>query len=151
MSEGMRPIQRILVATDFSPCADEAARDAFALAERLGASVTLLQVVQMPIQVISEVSTAPLFIGDLVALAYEELKGLIDRLKPTVHVESRVEEGPPAATIARLAQEGEFDLIVLGTHGRTGIKRAVMGSVAEHVVRSASVPVMTVHAPARGG
>jgi nucleotide-binding universal stress UspA family protein len=52
--------------------------------------------------------------------------------------------GPPVAEIVRFAREGNYDLIVLGTHGRTGLKHALIGSVAERVVRHAHCPVLTI-------
>jgi nucleotide-binding universal stress UspA family protein len=66
---------------------------------------------------------------------------------PAVPVEHRLAEGDSAEEILRLAQESGCDLIVLGTHGRTGLPRLLMGSVAEQVVRKAPCPVLTVKAP----
>jgi nucleotide-binding universal stress UspA family protein len=76
----------------------------------------------------------------------KELKGIRvpDR---KVQVERLLEEGDPAAQILRVAQETNCDLIVMGSHGRTGLDRLLMGSVAEQVVRRASCPVLTVKAP----
>ena len=54
------------------------------------------------------------------------------------------EEGEPASTIARIADEREIDLVVMGSHGRTGLRRALLGSVAERTVRLAEVPVLIV-------
>ncbi len=61
-----------------------------------------------------------------------------------VSIEHRLEEGIPAAEILRVAQETKCDLIVMGTHGRTGMAHLLMGSVAEQVVRKALCPVMIV-------
>ncbi len=67
--------------------------------------------------------------------------------QPGVQVEHRLEEGDAASEILRVAREGKCDLVVLGTHGRTGLRRLLMGSVAEQVVRQAPCPVVTVKAP----
>jgi nucleotide-binding universal stress UspA family protein len=64
--------------------------------------------------------------------------------KPECNAEFRVEEGEAAAEIIRVAQETQCDLIVMGTHGRTGIPRLLMGSVAENTLRHASCPVLVV-------
>jgi nucleotide-binding universal stress UspA family protein len=64
-----------------------------------------------------------------------------------VRVEHRLEEGDAATQILQVAQETGCDLIVLGTHGRTGHGRLMMGSVAEQVLRTASCPVLTVRTP----
>ena len=62
-------------------------------------------------------------------------------------MDTRVHEGDPATQIVRVAQETRCDLIVLGTHGRTGLGRLLMGSVAEQVLRKAPCPVLTVKTP----
>jgi nucleotide-binding universal stress UspA family protein len=64
-----------------------------------------------------------------------------------IQVERRLEEGYPGAIIPRIAGETKADLIVMGTHGRTGLSRLLMGSVAEQVVRKAPCPVLTVKVP----
>jgi len=66
---------------------------------------------------------------------------------PGVHVQHRLEDGDPATGILRVAQEIQADLIVMGTHGRTGLNRLLMGSVAEQVHRKANCPVLTVRSP----
>lgn len=63
--------------------------------------------------------------------------------RPDVSVEYLLIQGKPAAEIVRAAKDNHCDVIVMGTHGRTGLKRALMGSVAEHVVREAPCPVLT--------
>jgi nucleotide-binding universal stress UspA family protein len=75
---------------------------------------------------------------------------MLDQLLPSesdVQCERRLLMGDPATEIVALAEEENVDLIVMGTHGRTGIKRLLMGSVAEAVVRRASCPVFTYKQP----
>jgi nucleotide-binding universal stress UspA family protein len=66
-----------------------------------------------------------------------------------VTVEHHLKEGDPATEILRLAEERKVDVIVMGTHGRTGLGRLLMGSVAEQIVRKAPCPVLTVRLPQR--
>jgi nucleotide-binding universal stress UspA family protein len=155
-------ITRIVVPIDFSAHSDRALRYATALADRFNAAVEVLHVVEDPF-----VSGAwspeaiapniPELLADLVAAARGKLDDLkaaaVDkgvRLKITVL--TSVVSGRPADTIANYARTERFDLIVMGTHGRTGLSHALLGSVAERVVRTAACPVMTVRetaAPAR--
>src|SRR5205807_909314 len=84
---------------------------------------------------------------------YDELRGTLGRFQPPdpgMRVEHRLEEGDAAAEIVRVAQEIHCDLIVMGTHGRTGIGRLLLGSVAEQVLRRAPCAVLTVKAPFPG-
>jgi nucleotide-binding universal stress UspA family protein len=81
----------------------------------------------------------------------EKLKELLHRLQPSapgVRMDCRVAKGVAAEAIVDAAQDTPCDLIVMGTHGRTGLGRAFMGSVAEQVLRTASCPVITVRATA---
>ena len=80
----------------------------------------------------------------------ELLRAELSRLQPRdpkVRVEHLLQAGEPVEEILRVAREGPCDLIVMGTHGRTGLSRLLMGSVAEAVVRTASCPVVTIKSP----
>ena len=66
---------------------------------------------------------------------------------PQLALDRRMEEGDPASMIVRVATETGADLIVMGTHGRTGLRHLLMGSVAEYVVRKATCPVLTLRTP----
>jgi len=79
----------------------------------------------------------------------EELLRLAQASAPGLQADYRVEKGDAAPRIVGAAQETRCDLIVMGTHGRTGLGRALMGSVAEQVLRTAPCPVVTVKAPAK--
>lgn len=133
----MLPIQTILHPTDFSECSGHAFQLACLLARSHGARVIVLHV--MPVPLVQE------------KLLYrEEMADELNRLKasdPTIEVEYRLEEGDAVTRILQIAQESNCDLIVLGTHGRTGLGRLLMGSVAEQVLRMASCPVFTVKLP----
>jgi universal stress protein A len=132
----------ILHATDFSESAGAAFRVACRLAREHQARLVLLHVVEPP---------AVAYAGGVIlpgpAVEVEEIREKLGRLAGQAHglgVETRLVEGEPAPTIVRLALELACDLIVLGTHGRRGLARLVLGSVAEHVLRRAAFPVLTV-------
>jgi nucleotide-binding universal stress UspA family protein len=82
--------------------------------------------------------------------ATEDLKKMLEQVKPTdpnVVYEHRLITGDPSTAVARLAEAEGVDLIIMGTHGRTGLSRLLMGSVAEAVVRRAPCPVLTYKQP----
>jgi nucleotide-binding universal stress UspA family protein len=145
-------IATILVAVDFSPHADRALKYAAMLAQRLSARLELVHVVEDPF--ITGAWNPEAYVPD----AGELLEGLIanaERRLATlgqsaaalgVAAKTAVLSGRPAQAIVEHAEAGGFDLIVMGTHGRTGLSHVMMGSVAERVVRRAPCPVLTVHA-----
>lgn len=146
----MKPISKILVATDFSVGAAAAADYAARLAEQLEAEIDLVTVVD----------TSPLTecYGDLAfrnQRVHEITHEAQDRLAKfnAAHfsncerVHLHVRDGNVLAEILGSAVELGSDLIILGTHGRSGLAQLVIGSTADKVVRSATIPVMTVRAP----
>ncbi|HEX9102841.1 MAG TPA: universal stress protein [Polyangia bacterium] len=146
----MAAFRKILVATDFSPDAAQAITVATDLARACGSEIVLVHVCQMPAYSFANGAMyipTPELVADILRDANRGLLGIKERIRD-VAVETVRLEGDPAQEIVRLAGEREVDLIVMGTHGRRGIRRWLAGSVAEHVVRAASCPVLTVHAPA---
>jgi nucleotide-binding universal stress UspA family protein len=146
---------RILVPTDFSAHSAAALDYARGLARRFGASLHLLHVVED--QFVTgpfgaEISTPhpPGTVNLLLDEARAALEqSLADEDRLVLHATGEAIVGTVARTIAQYAGDNRFDLIVMGTHGRSGISHFVMGSVAEHVVRTAPCPVLTVRqAPA---
>jgi glycine betaine transporter len=143
---------RILVPTDFSEPSDAALDYAKEIASRFGASLHLVHVMEDP--VVTGVFGAPTYVPDSpgasAALRADAEFRLTQRLNAATRagfcVTSEVLYGPNAPTIVKRARELAIDLIVMGTHGRTGMAHAIMGSVAERVVRFAFCPVLTVHA-----
>jgi nucleotide-binding universal stress UspA family protein len=138
----MVPFKTILFATDFSPTSAVAFKVAGALARDYRARVIALHVIE-PVRVgFSEYGS---YVGpeEDKGLAMESLRA-IDAPSPRVTLEYRLLEGDPATVIVETAAETGADLIVLGTHGRTGLSRLVMGSVAEEVLRRAPCPVLTI-------
>ena len=152
-----RDMQRILVAVDFSPESDVAIRTAFTFARAFDSIITLLHVHEMPTMMNGIVPGADSDIDAklLRAAAHAQLASLRGRLHTRdprafeggLTVETDVEGGIPSEVILARARTGLFDLIVMGTHGRTGLRRLLVGSVAEAVIRASPCPVVTVHLP----
>jgi nucleotide-binding universal stress UspA family protein len=144
---GVMSIQKILVPTDFSENARQATEQALTLARAFGASVTLFHAYQVPTYVFPDGST--FVAGPEVAARIE--REVLDALaaaaraaerQSAVPVLTRSAIGAPYEEILRAAED--FDLVVMGTHGRTGLRHLLLGSVAEKVVRHAHCPVLTV-------
>jgi nucleotide-binding universal stress UspA family protein len=146
-----RPIKRILVATDFSEGSDAALEQAFSVAKIVGGAVVDLVHVLDPALLTAPTSLGAMPLVDAEALMNEVDKALAERAaratKQGVVCTTDSLDGFPPREIARHAQQTGADLIVVGTHGRTGLAHAIMGSVAERVVQRASCPVLVVPAP----
>ncbi len=147
----MPTIKNILVPVDFSPDASSAVEYATFLANSFQATITLHHVYQVPPMLNPIVPGADNRV-DLEAArvaAERELERLRAEVQPrsTGAVRALAEPGVAADAILDRARAGGFDVIVMGTHGRTGLSRMLMGSVAEAVVRRADRPVVIVHIP----
>jgi len=138
----MLPFKTILFATDFSPASNVAFEVAAALARDYQARVIALHVIE-PVQMGFSEYTAYVGPNEDKGEAMAKLQA-IKAPSPRVTLEYRLLEGDPATVIAETAQETGADLIVMGTQGRTGLTRLVMGSVAEDVLRHAPCPVLTI-------
>ena len=142
----MRTIKKILAPTDFSESAREAIQLAVELATRFGARITLLHCYQTPAYLLPEGSilAGADLIADIMNRAGEALEAARRELEGKVPVDTLLVEGLPFVQIVNAAHEGSYDLIAMGTHGRTGLRHVLLGSVAERVVRRANCPVLTV-------
>ncbi len=139
----------IVVATDFSETAEEALSVALEIGRETRGRLELVNVVPDPLQQPWMVEAAGVDLGALqhawLHAAAKELQALVKRRRldpPTVG--THVVIGRPDFEIVRFAQEHSADLIVMGTHGYGGVKRLLLGSVADHVVRQATCPVLVV-------
>jgi nucleotide-binding universal stress UspA family protein len=142
----MLPINNILVPTDFSERAKHAFHMAAALARDHRAALTVLHVREIPALPFAEFGAVP----PVDLPTREELMKKLEEFEPadeSIDVEFVVADGEPGEEIVRVASERHCDLIVMGTHGRTGLSRLLMGSVAERVMRRAPCPVLTLKAP----
>ena len=145
-------IKKILTPVDFSPCSSEALRKSIQLASAFGATIDVLNVWEPPLYISGDV-IVPMRSGELVPLhdiamsdASQWLEDLVGRHSPPENVElrPRMEIGRLHSRVLALAVEEQFDLIVMGTHGRKGIAHFLLGSVVEKVIREAPCPVLTV-------
>ncbi len=146
--EGMTParpafkLKEILVPVDFSECMEKALLYAVPFAQQFDARLTLLHVVESPYLPASEM-------GVVVEVestddARKELEALRARLADKVRCQTMIRKGSAQYEIIAAAKELGSDLIILATHGRTGLERLLMGSTGEKVVRRASCPILIV-------
>ncbi len=143
-------LRQVLLPTDFSGCANYALPYATAIARATGATIVCLHVVEPVVPAVGYTGLAePMPIADiseqLEDSAERELPRLTDREECAgLNVEEIIVHGDAAAEIVRVAAEREVDLIVISSHGRTGLGRIIFGSTAEAVVRHARCPVLVV-------
>jgi nucleotide-binding universal stress UspA family protein len=136
----------ILFPTDFSTASDAALPHAEALAKQTSASLLILHVEEPPLAY----GAGELYYG-LPEPSSERILKMLEQITPTdptISFKHRLTIGDPAGEIVRIASEEGVQMIVLGTHGRSGISRMLMGSVAETVVRRAPCPVLVYRAAA---
>lgn len=149
-AESATAFERILVPMDYSRSSEVALRYAREIAATEGAGLHLLHVLEVgtypdfyfPVQA-SQMFDMP----ELKEKALQHLRDRLEREGPAVPAEVHVELGHPAQNIVEYAERLEIDLIVLASHGRTGLERALLGSVAEGVTRRAKCPVLIVKPP----
>lgn len=143
-------LSRILLPTDFSPYSAEATKYACAFAEKFDAELHLLHVLETHLSSTPEFAAGlalPTQVKESKQACEEALAKVLDsawaqsRKSKTVR---QLVEGTPFVEIVRYAKEHNIDLIVLGTHGRSGLAHVLLGSVAERVVRKAACPVLTI-------
>ena len=145
----MAKFRTILHPTDFSPGSAAAFDYACDLAREAGSRLIVLHAFGPAVPVAAEGVILSADLEELRTLAQRELDA-IRPADPAVRVERVVREGPTTQTILEAIEEFKPDLLVMGTHGRTGFRRLVLGSVAEEVLRKAPCPVLTVKAPPTG-
>jgi len=144
--------KRILVPTDFSNYADNALRQAVDIAKQYHAKIFLLHVIGDHIrQCIEDYCLSDAVVKEIeqdsMMASLDNLKKEINRLSDDssdIEISSYVKRGVPSEEVLREQEEKDIDLIVMASHGRTGISRILIGSVAEKVMRGAKCPVMLV-------
>lgn len=158
-------MKHILVATDFSDTAAAALAQGVALASATGAKLTLLHVIYAEkinetllgldaMEYLTRVMSTPteqapysptLGMDRLREAAEEKLQESVAGVNgPRLAIETAIAEGRPSEEVLAFAEKEKVDLIILGTHGRGAIGKALLGSVADHVIRQAECPVMVV-------
>ncbi len=136
----------ILVAHDFSETAERALKYAIELASKLGARITIVHAYELPSYGYPDgLAFTAEIVENIQRTSEEGLHAVVaEARRPGLQVNERLRQGPAWSEIDATAKEIEADLIVMGTHGRRGFSRALLGSVAEKVVRTAPCPVLTV-------
>jgi universal stress protein A len=150
----MPSVQKILVPTDLSPGSQRALEKAREFAAAFGASIDLLYVWSVPALVAPESVITGVGVDEQPLLEWAHRSALEQVSKFEAEARdagipirsSLCEMGDPATNIVQQAASGKYQLLVMGTHGRTGLAHVLMGSVAEKVVRRATCPVLTVRA-----
>lgn len=145
---------RIICPVDFSEGSDSALAYAAGLARKLGVELEVVHVYQVPTLAMPDgaVLASPTYLANLTSRAQQELDASRARVADDrLQVTTTLLQGDPADAIVEHADRKGASLIVMGTHGRTGLVRMLLGSVAERVVRTARVPVLTVRTPAAEG
>ena len=140
-------IQLVLVPIDFSDQANVVIEWATHMAEEHSSKILLLHVYHLPVefQQLEGAYLPPDFWSNVKKEAEQQLAAHSQQIrKHEVEVETLVREGYPATVIVEEAERQRADLIVIGTHGHTGLKHLLLGSIAERVVRTAPCPVLTV-------
>lgn len=151
--------RHLLVPVDFGESSDEALEVAIELATRFDSRLTLLHVYEIPAYVYGGMTyaTADLF-APIEEAAREHLAGTLRRVQKRLpRATAELRQGAPAVEVLAVVERLRPDLVVMGTHGRQGMRRMLLGSVAEKIVRLSTVPVLTVrggraseHGPGRG-
>jgi nucleotide-binding universal stress UspA family protein len=146
----MLSMRQVLVPVDFTDTSERALEYAVEFARKFESSLTVMHAYQIPVYGFPD--GAYITAADLAAQISTAAQGRLDAL-----VDSTKLSGVPTAGILRdgvaweeindVAQEIKADLIIIGTHGRRGLARALLGSVAENVIRTAKIPVLVIHGP----
>lgn len=146
-------LQKIVLPTDFSGCANYALPYAASIARATGATIICVHVVEPVVPAVGYTGLAePMPIADI----SDQLEDSAERQLPKLaeceeceglKIEEVIVHGDAAAEIVRVAEEHEADLVVISSHGRTGLGRIIFGSTAEAVVRHATCPVLVVKPP----
>jgi nucleotide-binding universal stress UspA family protein len=148
----MLPINKILCPTDFSEPSYEGLKCASELAEHFSAEIILVNVVSSAHLYPSPAGGVPAnlstYLEEMVRYSKKSLEVVVqNKISPNLKVRAVVLEGNPADQVVELAKSEKVSVIVTATHGLTGWRHFIFGSVAERIVRLASCPVLTVPAP----
>jgi nucleotide-binding universal stress UspA family protein len=145
-------IQHVLVAHDFGEAAQSALAFAMDLGEKLKSRITVVHAFEVPVYGFPEgLALTAETVGRIESVARQALESVVEKAsRPGLEVNGLLRQGPAWSEIVAASGELKADLIVVGTHGRRGLAHALLGSVAEKVVRAAPCPVLTVRGPKSG-
>ncbi len=146
----MLAMERILVATDFTETSERALDFATELARKFGASITVVHAYQIPAMGFADggyIAGAEVA-AQLATAGQNRLDAVVDSKRTSgVPMQAVLREGVAWEEVNAMAKEVDANLIVIGTHGRRGLARALLGSVAENVIRTSTTPVLVIHGP----
>lgn len=146
----MTRFRRILCPVDFSAPSKHALAYASQLAKADGAELVLLHVVPpsaYPVRNFGTITGFPNLHDEIRKRVQQELSDARQAVDPAVRVSTEIRDGVPHDEVLAVASERDCDLIVIATHGHTGLKHALLGSTTERIVRLSPTPVLTLHAP----
>jgi len=136
--------QKILIAVDDSLTAEKVTSNGLQLGQHLNAKIAVVSVVDTTF-LMTDGNITPNEMAEIIKNDFiKSQKSLSDKVFKGYKIENFVEEGSPYEIILKVAYEWSADLIVIGTHGRTGLSHLLMGSVAEHVIRHSKIPILIV-------
>jgi nucleotide-binding universal stress UspA family protein len=146
----MLALKHILVPVDFTETSDRALDYALEFASRFDAKITVMHAYEIPVYGFPD--GAFIATGDVAAQIASSAQKALDSLirarqRPGVSLQGVLRTGVAWEETNRAAGELGVDLIIIGTHGRRGLARALLGSVAENIIRTATKPVLTIHGP----
>ncbi len=146
----MQPIRKILVAVDFSEHSELVVDAALEMARKFGAELDVVHAIHLPVPVAVPygITMPTTYLNEARKAAGQRLQAVADRIREQgITGGAHLREVPAAPSIVETAEEIGADLIVMGTHGHTGLKHVVLGSVAERTLRTAPCSVLTVKGP----
>ncbi len=143
----MNEIKKILIPVDFSEHSLFALEYAKLFAERFNAELILLNVVE-PVVFVADLTmgqvNVPSIESELIQKSEEKIREIVNSLKDKYNIKGEVKLGKPYAEIIETAKSESVDLIVIGSHGHTGVEHLLFGSTAEKVIRKATCPVLII-------
>jgi nucleotide-binding universal stress UspA family protein len=143
-------LRRLLVPIDFTETSDRALDYAIEFARKFDASITIMHSYQIPVYGFPDAAyiTSAEVATQIATAAQRRLDALLDAHKTEgVKMNALLRDGVAWEEINAVATETKADLIIIGTHGRRGLARALLGSVAENVIRTSTLPVLVIHGP----
>lgn len=147
----MLSLKKLLVPIDFTDTSDRALDYAIELAQKVGAEIVVMHAYELPIYGFPDgamIATADVATKISAAAQAALDQAVSSRSGRGVQLSSVLRDGVPWEEVATIAEEVDADIIVIGTHGRRGLSRVLLGSVAENVIRTSTRPVLTIHAAA---
>jgi nucleotide-binding universal stress UspA family protein len=140
----MSDFKKILIAIDQGPTSEKVALEGFNIGKKFNAEIAIVSVADTTV-LVSEMGVTARELAENIKTAHNEFqRTLIQKVFGDFKVWQFVEEGNPSDAILKVAKEWEADLIVLGTHGRTGLSHLFVGSVAEKVIRHSVKPLFII-------